>query len=88
VLAAVPPNRVYGIRTRSALSDAGRWYAVNRLGGWCLLAASLCYLALAAVLPSPGPGSDVARWLLHLAAFVGPLAVGLVIIRRHGGIRR
>jgi hypothetical protein len=35
------------------------------------------------VLPSPGPGGDIAAWLLHLAAFVGPLALGILIIYRH-----
>jgi hypothetical protein len=57
------------------------------VGGWCLLAASLGYLALSAVLPSPGPTGDIASWLLHLAAFMGPLALGILVIYRHGGTR-
>jgi hypothetical protein len=83
-LGVVPPNRVYGVRTRRALADAGHWYAVNRVGGWCLLAASLCYLAMSAVLLPPGSAGDVASWLLHLAAFVGPLALGILVIYRYG----
>jgi hypothetical protein len=75
------------VRTRRTLADAGRWYAVNRVGGWCLPAASLCYLAQAAVLPSAGSAGDVASWLLHLAAFVGPLALGILVIHRYGKTR-
>lgn len=86
-LGVIPPNRVYGVRTRRTLADAGRWYAVNRVGGWCLLAASLCYLAMSAVLLPPGSGGDVASWLLHLAAFMAPLALGILVIYRYGKTR-
>jgi hypothetical protein len=86
-LGVIPPNRVYGVRTRGTLADAGRWYAVNRVGGWCLLAASLCYLAMSAVLLPPGSGGDVASWLLHLAAFMAPLALGILVIYRYGKTR-
>jgi len=87
VLGVVPPNRVYGVRTRRTLADAGRWYAVNRVGGWCLLAASLGYLAMSAVLPPSGSAGDVASWLFHLAAFVGPLALGILVIQRYAKTR-
>jgi hypothetical protein len=83
----VPPNRVYGVRTRRTLADAGRWYAVNRVGGWCLLAASLGYLAMSAVLLPLGSAGDVASWLFHLAAFVGPLALGILVIQRYAKTR-
>ncbi|QEG33024.1 SdpI family protein [Bythopirellula goksoeyrii] len=34
----VPPNRVYGFRTRSTLADSQKWFAVNRVtGGWMVL---------------------------------------------------
>jgi hypothetical protein len=87
VLGVVPPNRVYGVRTRRTLADAGRWYAVNRVGGWCLLAASLGYLAMSAVLLPLGSAGDVASWLFHLAAFVGPLALGILVIQRYAKTR-
>jgi SdpI/YhfL family protein len=87
VLGMVPPNRVYGVRTRRILADAGRWYAVNRVGGWCLLAASLGYLAMSAVLLPLGSAGDVASWLFHLAAFVGPLALGILVIQRYAKTR-
>jgi len=70
------------VRTRRTLADGGHWYAINRVGGWCLLAASLVYLAISAVLP-PGAAGDVGPWLLHLAAFAGPLALGILLILRH-----
>jgi uncharacterized membrane protein len=33
ILALIPPNRVYGVRTPEILSDQQRWYRVNRYGG-------------------------------------------------------
>ena len=60
---------------------------MNRVGGWCLLAASLCYLALSAVALPSDPTGDVASWLLHLAAFAGPLALGLLVTYRYAKTR-
>jgi len=81
ILALVPRNRVYGIRTRKTLSDDRTWYSVNRFGGGMILAASTFYLIVAAIFPYSG--AALLAWSLHLAAFVGPLLVSALIITRY-----
>ena len=86
ILALIPPNRVYGVRTPETLNDPQLWYQVNRYGGWALLVSSLFYLVVAAFLPSVV--SEVTlfgRWIVHVGAFAGPLLISLVLIRNFIG---
>lgn len=80
----VPRNRIYGIRTQRTMADDATWYRVNRVGGWLLMGAGALYLGVAAAVPySPAGGGDFSVWLLHLAAFLGPLlATGLILRAR------
>lgn len=83
ILALIPPNRIYGVRTPETLNDPQLWYQVNRYGGWALLVSSLFYLVVAAVFPSVVAEETLfGRWLVHLGAFAGPLISSLVLIRR------
>jgi uncharacterized membrane protein len=36
MLRLIPPNAVYGVRTRRTLSDTATWFAVNAFGGKAL----------------------------------------------------
>ena len=48
ILKLIPPNPVYGVPTKRALSRADLWYEVNRFAGWALVAAAAAtVLALA-----------------------------------------
>lgn len=79
-LGLVPPNRVYGVRTRKTLSDRDLWRRANTFGGCCLGLASLVYVLAGRYVPYPPPGSgDLAAFGLHLALFLGPLALALVL---------
>ena len=82
ILRLVPPNRFYGVRTRKTLADDRIWYPANRLGGWLLLASSALYVLISTVVPYVEPAGGLAVWLVHLGAFVGPLLVSLLWIRR------
>ena len=82
LILGIPPNRVYGVRTRRTLSDRRLWYRANRFGGWCLLVATLVYLLIAALTPDGG-GAGLRVWAVHLVAFVAPLALGLLLIGRY-----
>jgi hypothetical protein len=42
---------------------------------------------MSAVLLASGSAGDVGAWLLHLAAFAGPLALGLLVVHRYGKTR-
>ncbi len=79
VLGWIPKNRFYGVRTRKTLADERVWFAVNRLGGWLIIACSLIYLSIAALIPF---SSDITspNWWAHMAGFVVPLIVSFMTI--------
>ena len=84
VVGLIPPNRIYGVRTAETLGDKGLWYRVNRYGGGTFLVSSLIYLSIAWLIPGSASGeTDFGRWLLHLLAFAGPLAISLLLINRY-----
>jgi SdpI/YfhL protein family len=78
VAGMIPRNRLYGFRTKKTLSDDVIWYRVNRFAGVAILVASGVYGAVAILWPYDRAAADnFAIWLRHLAAFAGPLVVGL-----------
>ena len=80
VAGLIPRNRLYGFRTAKTLSDDGIWYRVNRLAGLAVMIASAVYGAVAANWPYDRAAPDnFSIWLLHLAAFAGPLVVALSV---------
>jgi uncharacterized membrane protein len=74
ILGRVPPNPLYGFRTRRTLSSPAVWYPANRFSGWALLVAAGASLALLWLLP----GTVLARPGALLAVFVGPLGLGVI----------
>jgi hypothetical protein len=79
VLGVIPRNRLYGFRTKKTLSDDGVWYPVNRFAGVAILIASSVYALAAVTWPYDRATPDnFSIWLLHLAAFAGPLVIGLI----------
>ena len=87
VLAVVPRNRFYGVRTRRTLADDRVWYAANRCGGWLFLAASTVYLTFSIIWPMTGPRDPrFGLWLAHLGFFVLPLLASVIAVMRY--IRR
>jgi uncharacterized membrane protein len=74
MLNIVPPNRVYGFRTRRTLADPVVWFRANRFAGTALFIASAFSAILFAVRPEFASG----RSLAGLVVFVVPLLVALV----------
>ena len=44
-------HRLYGVRVREAMGSEVGWYAVNRIGGLALIAASVIWLVAAVYAP-------------------------------------
>lgn len=87
IFALIPPNRIYGVRTRKTLSDDRVWYAANRLAGVLSLASCVAYLVFACLYPMNGPHDPrFGLWLAHLAAFAAPLLASLIAVT--GYVRR
>jgi uncharacterized membrane protein len=80
VLGLIPPNRLYGFRTKKTLADPDIWYRVNRFAGIAIMLASIVYVFAAKTWPYDRAAADnFSIWLLHLAAFAGPLVVALIV---------
>jgi uncharacterized membrane protein len=69
-------NRIYGFRTRRALTDDATWFRVNRFAGVAVMIASVMYFTITFSKPYDG---DFRIWLVHLAAFAIPLAAALTM---------
>ena len=76
ILKRVPPNRLYGVRTRRTLRDRDVWFAANAFGGWALIIGAALSALLLALNVSPA-----AALVIPLLAAV---AVTLVYVRRFG----
>lgn len=85
IFGVIPPNRLYGVRTRQTLANPEMWYRTNRAAGMALVVSGLIYLVVAAVFPSHVAGeTDFGRWLVHLLIFAGTLLASFALIRREG----
>jgi uncharacterized membrane protein len=81
VFKLVPQNPFYGVRTPRTLVDKELWYRANKYIGWALIFSSIFYLLVAAMIPSTVAGTtDFGRWLVHLAAFILPLILSLLLL--------
>ncbi|MFT5585998.1 MAG: putative membrane protein [Cognaticolwellia sp.] len=78
ILQKVPPNRIYGFRSKRTLADEQVWYRVNRLGGVFLLLSSLVTLVAASV-PMLSAWPDVGAAAANLTGLVIASAVVMVI---------
>jgi uncharacterized membrane protein len=81
----VPPNRIYGFRTRQTLGNRERWFSANRFAGWALFIASGASAAAFIAAPEYASGRSIAG----LGIFLVPLAIAMfasfMYVRRLGG---
>jgi uncharacterized membrane protein len=84
ILKLVPPNPYYGFRTPRTLANRELWFRANRFAGWALLIGA----GVSAFLLTLSPESGRAFSLFSLAAFLGPLAIAVVVsfayVRKYG----
>ena len=78
ILQKVPPNRIYGFRSKRTLGDEQVWYRVNRLGGVFLLLTCLGTL-VAALVPLLSVWPDVGAAATTLTGVVITSAVVMVV---------
>jgi uncharacterized membrane protein len=74
MLNVVPPNRVYGFRTKQTLANRELWFRANRFAGCSLFIAAATSAAIFVARPEYASG----RSLVGLAVFVVPLVTALV----------
>ena len=85
MLKLVPPNGVYGFRTRQTLENPELWFRANRFAGCALFIAAAVSAAILLSRPEYASG----RSLVAMAVLVVPLVIAVgasfAYIRRAGG---
>lgn len=85
MLNVVPPNRIYGFRTRRTLENRELWFRANRFAGWALFIASVTSAAIFAVRPEYASGRSAAGLVVFLVPLIAALAACFAYLRRLGG---
>lgn len=78
LLKRVPPNRLYGFRTRVTLADEALWYRVNTVLGRRQVALGFVTLALAWGLPLV-PGISREAYVLTCVSWLIVSVIGLCV---------
>lgn len=80
ILEKVPPNNMYGFRTKRTLSDPEIWYPANVYAGKWLLGLGVAMVVMALLLPwlLPGLAEDSYAILFSILSLVGLFVVGLM----------
>jgi hypothetical protein len=79
----VPPNGLYGFRTRATLHDPVVWYAANHYSAKWMLASGVAWITAALGLYFV-PGLSVDHYSFGcLALFAVPFVIGLVLSLRY-----
>jgi uncharacterized membrane protein len=82
ILRKVPPNPVYGYRTRVTLGDEALWYRVNAYFGLRLLLASLLSACIAAALFAWQGLSPQAYLPVSVVLLFAPVAIAGLLTSR------
>ena len=89
ILQVVPPNRLYGVRTRRTLANREVWFRVNRFAGWAMLVATAVSTCVFIAFPDLASGGSFAGLLVFVVPLViALLAIQLVAILRSPARRR
>ena len=73
IMRIVPPNAIYGFKTRRTMADESLWFRANFFAGWALLTASI----ISAILLAAIPGQDLPR-LLSVLFLAGPMLAAVL----------
>ena len=88
ILRRVPPNALYGVRTRASFHSESDWYRINQLGGRYLAVSSLIIIVTGVVgffmLPSSQVAYSTAATVVTLLSVLIP-CIRLCLMRPEGG---
>ncbi len=83
ILGRVPPNRIYGYRTRATLSDERIWYKANAYFAWTFLIGSVVTAVVALMLFEWGGLSPRAFRDATIVLLLAPVAVAGPLTSRY-----
>lgn len=84
MLRLIPPNPIYGIRTRRTTSDSATWFMVNQVAGASFLIAAGIAAILIVLYSGTLLKSGWAQLMMMIVVFGAAVAVTLVYERRLG----
>jgi uncharacterized membrane protein len=85
ILNVVPPNGVYGFRTRQTLTHRELWFRANRFAGCAFFIASGVSAGIFATYPEYASGRSFTGLVVFLVPLVIALAASFAYVRRVGG---
>jgi uncharacterized membrane protein len=84
MLNVVPPNGVYGFRTRKTLTNRELWFRANRFAGCALLIAAGTSAAIFVAQPEYASGHSLAGVVVLVVPLVAALVASFAYVRRIG----
>ena len=85
MLNLVPPNRLYGFRTRQTLANRELWFRANRFAGFaCFIAAGIS-AGIFVAHPEYASGRSLAGLIVFAVPLVIALGASFAYVRRVGG---
>jgi uncharacterized membrane protein len=85
ILSVVPPNRIYGFRTRQTLANRELWFRANRFAGCGFFIASGLSAGIFATHPEYASGRSFAGLVVFVVPLVIALAASFAYVRRVRG---
>jgi uncharacterized membrane protein len=82
VLGLVPPNELYGFRTKETLADRDVWFRGNRFAGVMLILAAAFSAVVFWIRPEYASGRDFAGVVVLIAPVAIALIASLSYVRR------
>ena len=86
MLNAVPPNHIYGFRTRRTLSNRHLWFRANRFAGCAFFIASVISIAIFVLYPEYSSGRSLAGLIIFLAPLLAALGASIAYVQRVGSV--
>jgi uncharacterized membrane protein len=78
----VPPNRLYGFRTRQTLSNRELWFRVNRFAGSALFIAAATSGVIFLAIPEFASGRSIAGLIVLVVPLAFAVAASFAYLRR------
>ena len=85
ILSIVPPNDIYGFRTRQTRKDRELWFRASRFAGCAFFVASGVSVAIFATNPEYASGRSFAGLVVFVLPLVVALAASFAYVRRVSG---
>jgi hypothetical protein len=84
ILGIVPPNNLYGFRTRRTLANPELWLRANRFAGVALFIAALTSAAIFLAMPEYASGRSLAGLLIFVTPLIAAVALSFAYLQRIG----